>query len=262
VIEEVRHLVDRGVRECVVLAQDIGMFGHDRNEQDGLAHLLEDMATIPNLRWIRLLYLHPRHINDRLIDVLRAHPTICAYLDMPLQHVNDRILGLMHRKTTRQHIERSIEQLRSRIPDITLRTTFIVGFPTETDQEFDELVTFVKDYRFDMLGAFAYSAEQGTPAYALPQIPAHIKEARLAQLLHDQAVLAPKIQQRWVGKTLDVLIEQADKGLLIGRASHMAPEVDGAVVMKGPARLCHSFQKVQITGAHEGDLHGTLVGNL
>ena len=257
ILDEARKLRDLGVRELILIAQDTTDYGHDLSMNDGLATLLEKMTTsVPDMDWIRILYAFPGYITDRLIDVMTSHPQILPYLDIPLQHASPATLTRMRRPANIDWVHTTIAKMRSKLPKLAIRTTFIVGYPGETDGEFQSLLDFVEETRFDRAGAFPFSFEAGTASEALGDpIPAAVKEMRYQKLMELQQSISLQINQSYVGQTLDVLIEGQDKGIAIGRSYRDAPEIDGYVVVEGKAET-GSIIPVKITGAMAYDLTG------
>jgi ribosomal protein S12 methylthiotransferase len=237
VVSEAQELAADGTRELVLVAQDMTYYGLDLYGQPRLADLLRQLGQVEGIDWIRILYMYPQYFTDELFEVLSSTPRVIPYLDMPIQHINDRMLKLMNRRHSRAQTEEIIARLRSTIPGLVLRTTLIVGFPGETDQEFEELLEFVTSTRFERLGVFAYSYEPDTPSARLPdQIPEPVKEERRARILEAQQPIAFAFQRSLIGRTLDVLID-ADSGRApyryIGRTYADAPDVDGIVSVSG-----------------------------
>jgi len=256
VLEEVRYLEKRGVKELNIIGQDITSWGKDLGEKHNLASLLKAILkatkTIP---WIRLIYTHPRHISDELIDLIAREKRICKYIDIPIQHINDRILKLMKRKTTKKDIIKLIEKIRKKIPEAVIRTSVIVGFPGETRIEFKELLSFLEEVRFERLGAFIYSREEDTVAHDFKgQIRHSTKLARYNQLMSLQKDIAQEANQRFIGKELDVLVEEKVKGLYIGRSQFDAYEVDGVVFLEKKNLKIGGIKRVKIIDAYEYDL--------
>lgn len=256
-IEEARRLRDVGVRELVLIAQDTTDYGHDLGMQDGLAKLLEKMTkAVPDIDWIRIMYAFPGYITDRLIGVMSSHPQILPYLDIPLQHGDPATLTRMRRPANIDWVHTTIGKMRSMLPKLAIRTTFIVGYPGETDNEFQTLLDFVEEMRFDRVGAFQFSFEQGTASEELGDpIPATVKEERYQRLMELQQPISLQINQSYVGQTLDVLIEGEKSGIAIGRSYRDAPEIDGMVFVEGKAEI-GSIIPVKISGAMAYDLTG------
>ena len=259
-VEEARRLVgERGIKELIVVGQDTSDYGMDLYGRPRIAELLAELGTIRGLRWIRLLYCHPRGITPEIVSVIRDTPAICHYLDMAIEHADTGVLARMNRGMTEERLTRTIETLRREIPDIALRTSVIVGFPGETDAEFERLLAFLRQARFERLGAFRYSNEEGSAAYRYAQqIPEAIKQARFDRLMQAQQELAAEMNQRWLGRTVEVLIDErdpSDPGVFLGRTAADCPEVDGIVYVKSRAPLLPgAFTRVRVTDTYEYDL--------
>jgi ribosomal protein S12 methylthiotransferase len=256
-LEEARQLRDLGIRELVLIAQDTTDYGHDLGMQDGLATLLEQMTvTVPDVDWIRIMYAFPGYVTDRLIDVMASHPQVLPYLDIPLQHAAPATLTRMRRPANIDWVHTTIAKMRATLPKLAIRTTFIVGYPGETDEEFQTLLDFVEEMRFDRVGTFQFSFESGTASEALGDpVPAKVKEKRYQRLMELQQSISLQINQSYVGQRLDVLIEGQDKGIAIGRSYRDAPEIDGLVLVEGKAEIGNIIP-VNITGAMAYDLTG------
>ena len=263
IVDEARRLRDSGVRELVLIAQDTTDYGHDLGMKDGLAILLEQLtASVPDLDWIRVMYAYPGYVTDRLIDVMASSKQILPYLDMPLQQAHPTTLYRMRRPSNIDWVHRTLGKMRSKISNLAIRTTFIVGYPGETDEEFQALVDFVREIRFDRVGAFQFSFEPGTASEPLGDpVPAEVKQARFEQLMELQQGISLQVNQSYVGKTLDVLVEGRDKGISIGRSYRDAPEIDGLVFIEGDAKI-GAIVPVKITGAMAYDLTGSPAGEL
>jgi len=237
VVVEARNLAARGVKEIDLIAQDTTGYGRDLYGRPQLAQLLQKLAKIDGLHWIRVLYGYPKYFSDELIDVIAAEPKICNYVDLPLQHIDDGILKAMNRHDTRADIERLLRKLRERIPNLALRTSFIVGFPGETDAQYQALRDFVASQRFDKVGVFTYSREEGTPAYDLPdQIGDEVMQSRYHDLMSLQCKISEELNRAMEGRELEVLIEGRDEeqeNVAYGRSYREAPEVDGQVYIEG-----------------------------
>lgn len=233
VVAEVADLVARGYKEIILVAQDTTAYGRDRGERDGLPKLIEAITdAAPGLPWLRIMYTYPPHISERLIEVIAATPQVCHYLDLPLQHAHPAVLRRMRRPTNVEAVKELVERLRAVIPDVVLRTTFIVGYPGETEEEFLALMDFVAAVRFDHVGVFPYSRELRTPAYDMEsQVSEGVKEERRGALLELQQGISLEINQSLVGRELDVLIEGAGDGISVGRTYRDAPEVDGLSIL-------------------------------
>jgi ribosomal protein S12 methylthiotransferase len=227
--------------------------------KDGLSTLLEQLLiAAPDVPWFRIMYAYPGYVTDRMIDVMAANPRILPYLDMPLQHGHREVLKRMRRPAKVEWVYETVGKLRSRIPDIAIRTTFIVGYPGETDDEFAGLEQFITDLRFDRVGIFTYSFEENTPSADLPnQVPQEVKQARLERLMELQQDISHQRNQSFVNKTLPVLVEGYGEGLSIGRSYRDAPEIDGLVIVEGQLPI-GEIVPVHITGAMAYDLVGTV----
>jgi ribosomal protein S12 methylthiotransferase len=260
IIAEAQTLQEMGTREIILIAQDTTDYGHDLGIKDGLAHLLEKMLPeIPEIDWVRILYAYPGYVTDRLIEVMAAHPQIVPYLDMPLQHAHPAALRRMRRPANIDWVYRTLEKMRVAMPNLALRTTFIVGYPGETDEEFQALLDFIARIRFDRLGAFQFSFEPGTTSEPLGDpVPPEVKQARWEQLMELQQGISLERNQSFVGQTLDVLIEGQGEGLSIGRSYRDAPEIDGLVIVENEIPI-GEMVPVRITGAMAYDLTGVMV---
>jgi ribosomal protein S12 methylthiotransferase len=257
IIKEAEQLIDKGAKELILIGQDTSLYGIDLYGKKKLGDLLKELAEISKDVWIRLLYLHPANLDKELLKVIRDNKNICRYIDLPLEHINDRILNQMYRRITRKQIVSLIEDIRKEIPGAAIRTSFIVGFPGETEKEFKELVSFVKEMRFERLGVFKYSREEGTPAYSYKgQISEKEKEKRFKSIMLEQQAISRKLNERFKGRTLKVLVEEKDKDSYSGRTEYDAPEIDGAVHIKGKNLKIGSFYNIRITDAYEYDLVG------
>lgn len=259
IVSEAARLNEQGVKEIILISQDTTDYGHDLGLRDGLASLLEQiLAVTPDVPWIRLLYAYPGYVTPRLIEMMASHPRILPYLDMPLQHGHPEVLRRMRRPARIEWVYETVARLREAMPGIAIRTTFIVGYPGETDAEFEALVQFVRDLRFDRVGTFTYSFELGTPSALLPgQVPDEIKLARQERLMTIQQDISHQCNQAFVGRSLPVLVESIDNGLSIGRSYRDAPEIDGTVVVEGHLPV-GEIVPVTITGAMVYDLVGTV----
>ena len=263
ILDEAKLLASKGIKELVVIAQDTTKYGIDLYGKKRLAELLDDLSKIDGIEWIRFLYSYPESIDDELINVVKNNPKICKYFDLPIQHINDRILKRMNRKTTGNDIRNLIKKLRTEIPNVILRTTLIVGFPGETDEEFNELCLFVKDVKFDRLGAFAYSAEDGTPAAKFKeQVPEKIKEERQNIIMEIQQGVSKDNLLGKIGNVYDCLIENIteDGKYFIGRSYMDVPSEDGVIYIKyNPMYMINEFVKVKIIDSSFYDLYGEVV---
>jgi len=263
VVAEVRDLVSRGVSEINLIAQDVTAFGAEREDGEKLETLLRELVKIDNLQWLRLLYAYPDGIRDELLDLIAGEEKICNYLDVPLQHIDNTVLSRMSRRLDEAGTRALLERIRRRIPDITLRTSFIVGFPGETDAEFDKLLNFVKEGLFDRVGVFRYSREEGTPAARLDeQIDERIKKSRHNRLMKAQARVAFRKNRALVGRVEPVLIEgvSTESDLLLqGRSVRQAPDVDGLVYVTAGQADVGQIVQLRITDSSEYDLIGEIV---
>lgn len=262
VLKEAASLAGQGVKEVNLIAQDTTSYGADRSES--LPELLRGMVGVKGIEWIRLLYLYPGRITDELITMMKNEEKVLSYIDLPLQHINPRVLEAMNRRYTKSGVVSLIEKLRSRLDDVTLRTSLIVGFPGETDKEFEELLKFVEDVRFDRLGVFMYSREEGTPAYGLKnQLPKKVKAERMEMLMETQRRISLEKNESLIGKRVKTLIEGGageDGYVLKGRAASQAPDVDGCVyIMDGEAEP-GEIREVTVTDAEDYDLIGEIRG--
>lgn len=262
VLEEISSFAASGAKEVSLIGQDTTFYGIDKYGEFKLAELMRKSAQIMRSGWLRLLYTHPAHYTKELIDVIKTEPSICKYLDLPIQHINDRILKRMNRKATKKEIITLIADLRKNIPDVGIRTSVIVGFPGESDKDFKELENFLKEIKFERLGAFIYSREEGTKAFGFPrQIPEDEKKRRLKKIMETQKAISEENNRTYLGKTLKVLIDEpSEPGQYIGRTEHDAPEVDGTVYVKSKKTLKPGdFVNVKIEDILEYDLLGSVV---
>ena len=259
-LAEARELAENGVRELILVAQETTLYGKDLYGEKTLPKLLHELAQIPGIYWIRIQYCYPEEITDELIQAIKTEEKVCHYLDIPIQHASDRILKRMGRRTHKAELKERIGALRREIPDIALRTTFICGFPGETEEDHEELMEFVDEMEFERVGVFTYSAEEDTPAYSYPdQIPEEVKEERRADVMELQQEIAFKHCENMVGKVLDVMIEGkvADEPAYVGRTYMDAPNVDGLIFVNADEMLMSGdFVRVKVTGANEYDLIG------
>jgi ribosomal protein S12 methylthiotransferase len=255
ILQEARRLQDEGVREIILIAQDTTDYGHDLGMKDGLAQLLEGLVkAAPQVDWLRLMYAYPGYVTDRLIEVMASYPQIVHYLDMPLQHAHPMTLRRMRRPANVDWVHATLSKMRAAMPDLALRTTFIVGYPAETEEEFRTLLDFVKEVRFDRVGTFKFSFEPGTASEPLGDpVAAEVKEERYQRLMELQQGISLQKNQAFVGRSLDVLVEGSGEGISLGRSYRDAPEIDGMVIVEGEAPL-GTFASVRINGAMAYDL--------
>ena len=262
--EECKSLVANGAKELVLIAQDTSRYGIDLYGEYSLAKLMARLCRIDGLRWLRVLYCYPDSITDELLDTMAREEKIVKYIDLPLQHASGPILKAMNRRGDRQSLTALLKKVREKVPGVILRTTLITGFPGETEEDFTELAEFVKDIRFERMGCFAYSQEEGTPAAELPdQIDDEVKEHRAEILMDDQMAIMDQQGQALLGQTLEVLVEGFDRWAecWFGRSYRDAPDIDGKVFFTAPGKRPRlgSFVKVKITESMDADLTGELV---
>jgi ribosomal protein S12 methylthiotransferase len=267
IIAEAQQLAEEGVKELVLVAQDSSRYGEDLGKADALAHLLRELSHLDGVEWVRVMYTYPTHISDAFLDVLAEEPKAVKYLDMPLQHASQKVLRLMKRGGNRVSLERLIQRVRKRVPDIAVRTTFITGFPGETDEDFEVLLTLVRNVEFDRVGVFTYSDEEGTPAFELPnKVAPKVAQQRRSRLMKEQSRISRKRNKARVGDTVRVLFEgesQESELLWQGRMETQAPDIDGCVLIndapEGFVPVPGSFVDVQITETQTYDLVGRIV---
>lgn len=263
ILDEVRHLVSCGVKEFQVIAQELTFYGLDLYKERRIAALVQAMSDIPGVEWIRLHYAYPTDFPMELLDVMRDNKNVCKYLDIALQHISDNVLDAMHRHISKEETYRLIENIRKQVPGIHLRTTLMVGFPGETDEDFNELCDFVRWARFERMGAFAYSEEQGTPSARLYEdnIPEDVKQERLSRLMRLQQRISAEMQEEKVDKEMRVVIDREEGDWYIGRTEFDSPEVDPEVLIPiSSATLAPGmFCKVRIVKADDFDLYGEVI---
>jgi ribosomal protein S12 methylthiotransferase len=268
IMKEAEQLARAGVKELVLVAQDSSRYGEDLGEVDALAGLLRELSRLDDIEWVRVMYTYPTHISDGFLDVLATEPKAVKYLDMPLQHASQNVLRLMKRGGNRQSLERLIQRVRDRVPEIGVRTTFIAGFPGETEEDFNELHEFIQSVEFDRIGVFTYSDEEGTPAYDLPdKVDPKIAKRRRDRLMKTQAKISARRNRALIGSTHRVLFEGESKEtelLWQGRLETQAAEIDGCVLIndvpEGFEPTPGQMVNVLITEAHQYDLVGHIVG--
>ena len=259
ILSEAAYLIESGKKEIILVSQEVTAYGHDLVTKSGLIPLLDRLSGIDGEFWIRIMYLHPARLTHYLIDYMIDNPRICNYFDIPLQHVNNRLLRLMNRKVKRSEIESLLAYIRKQEKEIAVRTTFIVGFPGETDDDFDELYRFAEEWEFDRMGAFTYSSEEGTRASSMTdQVPEDVCRDRLDQLMLLQQRIAFEKNNNQIGKTLEVLIDSVDleQGTCLGRTRHDAPDIDQTVRLDSDNFQLGEFVEVKITGCDGYDLLG------
>ena len=263
ILDEVRQLVADGVKEFQIIAQELTYYGVDLDGKHHITELISRMADIPGVKWIRLHYAYPNQFPLDLLDVMREKPNVCKYLDIALQHISDNMLNRMHRHVSKQETIDLLKTIRERVPGIHIRTTLLVGFPGETQEDFHELLEFVRNQRFERMGAFAYSEEEGT--YSAnnyeDDVPAEVKQRRLDELMILQQEISAEVEAEKVGKILKVIIDRKEGDYYIGRTEFCSPEVDPEVLIKaGEKRLrVGCFYNVKITQSEEFDLYGEVV---
>lgn len=274
IIKEAKHSDKTGVKELNIIGQDITSWGKDFKDKGDLTVLIKSiLKETKNIRWIRLIYTHPRHLTDSLIDLIAKEERICKYIDLPIQHISDRILKLMNRGTAKRQIISLIKKIRKKIPDGVIRTSLITGFPGETEEEFKELFSFVKDTEFERLGVFTYSREENTAAYGLPaRVHYRMKERRFKEIMDLQEGIAQKINTRFLGQKIDVLVEDKEDNMFtplektvkgndsltgfIGRTQYDAYDVDGIVILNKRGLKTGDFYRAKITDVYGYDLAG------
>lgn len=265
ILEEAKKLAKQGIKELIIIAQDTTKYGIDLYGESKLAELLEDLSKIKEIKWIRFLYSYPEGITDKLINVVSKNNKIAKYFDIPIQHISNTVLKKMNRKTSKEQITKLIEKIRTRIPDVTLRTSLIVGFPGETKEDFQELLEFIKETKFDKLGTFMYSKEDGTPAEKLPeQIHGNTKKARYNRIMKEQQRISKQNLEKKIGKKYQVLVEDIsfDGKYYIGRTMQDVPEIDGIVYIRNneeSKKIINTFVKCDIIDVNNYDLIANLI---
>jgi ribosomal protein S12 methylthiotransferase len=262
VLLEAKNLIQNGTKELILIAQDLTYYGLDLTKQRTLSDLLKRLSDLEGLDWIRLQYAYPAGFPLDVLDVIAERPNICKYLDMPLQHGSTKMLKVMRRGITREKTEDLIATIRAKVPNIALRTTLIAGHPQETEEDFEEMMTFVKNSRFDRLGVFAYSHEENTHSHTYADdVPAEVKEARTDLIMEVQESISATLNQEKIGKTYKVLIDRKESGFWVGRTEHDSPEVDNEVLIDAKDTYCRmgDFVHARITDATEFDLYAETV---
>lgn len=263
IIEEVQALVAQGVKEFQVIAQELTFYGKDIDGKSHIAELVSDIADVKGVEWIRLHYAYPAQFPYELLDVMREKKNVCKYLDVALQHISDHMLNAMHRHITKDETYKFIERVREAVPGITFRTTLMVGFPGETEEDFRELMDFTRQMRFERMGAFAYSEEEGTYAekHYTDDVPAEIKEKRLAELMSLQQTISTELEETRVGSVIKVIIDRKEGDYYVGRTEYSSPEVDPEVLIRAYEKTLRvgKFYDVMITDSEEFDLYGTTI---
>ena len=259
IISETKRLVAKGVKEVILIAQDLTYYGYDLYGRNEFANLLQSLASIKGIEWIRLHYAYPAGFPIEVLNVIKERPNICNYIDMPIQHINSRVLSLMQRGHTKEGTINLLDKIRSILPEAALRTTLIVGFPGETDEEFNELTDFVKEYKFDRLGVFAYSPEEGTKAFKLPDnVTEKVKQARLEKIMAIQQEVSLEKNKQRVGKVFKTIIDRKEGEYYIGRTEYDSPEVDNEMIIdpEGEELITGKFYPVIVSKADFFDLFG------
>ena len=263
IIEEAKMLVKKGIREIIVIAQDTTKYGIDIYGEPKLPELLQKIAEIPELKWIRFLYSYPEGVSDKLIEVVKNNEKICKYFDIPIQHISNRMLKMMNRKTSKEEIEELLAKIRKEIPNVVLRTSLMVGFPGETEQDFNELYEFVQNAKFDKLGTFMYSKEEGTPASRMQnQINGNTKRSRYNKIMKIQQKISNENLQNKIEQEVEVLIENKtfDGKYFVGRTKQDVPDIDGLIYIKNNDKeLMNQFVTAKIVDVKEYDLIGKLI---
>ena len=263
IIEEAKMLVKKGIREIIVIAQDTTKYGIDIYGEPKLPEVLQKISEIPEVKWIRFLYSYPEGVSDKLIEVVKNNEKICKYFDIPIQHISNRMLKMMNRKTSKEEIEELLAKIRKEIPNVVLRTSLMVGFPGETEQDFKELYEFVQNAKFDKLGTFMYSKEEGTPASRMQnQINGNTKKSRYNKIMKIQQKISNENLQNKIGQEVEVLIENKtfDEKYFVGRTKQDVPDIDGLIYIKNNDKeLMNQFVTAKIVDVKEYDLIGKLI---
>lgn len=258
-VTESHKLAKQGVKELILIAQDLTYYGNDLYGKNQFVNLLRELDKVPGIEWIRLHYAYPSGFPEEAIEVIKSSDKICNYIDMPIQHINNRILSLMQRGHSSSQTIKLLEKIRQSVPDISLRTTLIVGFPGETDSDFEELLSFIEDFKFDRLGVFSYSPEEGTKAFKLKDnVPARIKKQRLEKIMEAQQSVSYELNQKKIGKTFKTLIDRKEGNFYIGRTQYDSPEIDNEVLISSSDHKLNigEFYSVKATKAEPFDLFG------
>lgn len=261
-VKEAESLADKGVKELIIIGQDTTDYGNDIYGKRVLAELLNKLSNIKNIEWIRLLYAYPSHFPEDIMDEIVNNSKVCNYIDLPLQHISDDVLKSMRRGITKNSTLKLVKKLKERIPNLTLRTTFIVGYPNETEEDFNELKNFIKEVKFDRVGVFDYSVEENTPSFILgDKVSADEKEERKAELMEIQKKISLEKNNKMVGKTIKVIIDDIEGEYFIGRSEKDAPEVDGEVLIKADDKFLKvgEFYDIEIVSCNDYDLFGKLI---
>jgi ribosomal protein S12 methylthiotransferase len=255
-LREAKHLVDNGVRELILVAQDTTYYGWDKNEKDALPQLIRSLAKIKQLKWIRILYAHPAHLTEKMINLFKDEEKLCRYIDLPVQHISDNVLKAMSRPSTGNEVRKKIEDLRKAVPEMAIRTTVLVGYPGETEADFEQLKNFLAEVKFERLGVFKFIREEGTNAARMKnQIDEGTKEDRHQELMEQQYKISEKINRKFLGRTISVLIDEEDKtdNNFLARSEWDSPQIDNLVHVKGQIQR-GQFYPVKIYRAEAYDL--------
>ncbi len=259
-VEEAEYLVSKGVKELILIAQDLTWYGKDIYKEQKLAELLEKLSDVKGIEWIRLHYAYPASFPMNVLEVMRERENICNYLDIPLQHISDRILKSMKRAIGAEESRELIREIREKVPGIAIRTTMLLGYPGETDEDFNELLEFVRESRFERLGVFTYSPEEGTSSYEIKDdVPEAIKQERMEALLALQQDISLELNEEKIGKTFKVIIDGPGGGMICGRTEFDSPEVDNEVIISATGLEAGEFHNIRISSASEFDLKGEKV---
>lgn len=256
---EAKMLAEKGVKELILVAQDLTYFGKDSHKKSLLSPLIQQISEIKGIEWIRLHYTYPQFFTHELIETIAQNPKVCKYIDIPIQHISDNMLQLMHRSTSREQLIQLLEKLRKQIPGLHLRTTVLVGHPGETQKDFDELIAFIKDFRFEKLGAFTYSHEENTYAdkHYKDSIPAKTKQSRMAEVMRIQQEITSSINQSFIGTIQRVMIDRKENNYLIGHTPYDSPEIDNEVIIEDCNKYrIGRFYDIKIKNSFEFDLIG------
>ena len=259
ILTEAKNLAKNGVKELLLIAQDSTYYGLDIYKKRNLSELLDRLSDVEGIEWIRLHYAFPSGFPEDILDIMAKKPRICNYLDIPLQHASSNMLEIMRRGTTKEKTERLLEKIRTKVPDIAIRTTMLVGHPGETEEDFQELMEFVEKWKFERLGVFTYSHEEGTHAHQLADdVPQEVKEKRASDLMELQEQISLELNEQKIGKTFKTLIDRKESGYFIGRTASDSPEVDNEVLIDAKSHYLKigDFADIKITEAREFDLHG------
>jgi ribosomal protein S12 methylthiotransferase len=260
VLAEANHLARTGCREINLIAQDVTQYGYDLYQKFTLPTLLKELNAIEGIDWVRILYFYPNRLTDEVIEAMATLPKVAKYIDIPLQHSHPDVLRRMKRPMDGERYLRLFEKVRAAVPDVAIRTTFIVGFPGETDEEFEHLIQFMKDARLDRVGAFLFSQEPGTPSFDMPgQVSIKVKKERYDKLMRTQQRISLEVNKTWIGRELRVLVDEVRDGWLIGRSHRDAPEIDGLVFARGHAGP-GDIVTITIDSAEAYDLYGSVSG--